>query len=69
MTTPGFPKADSEGSQDNVHHDHVHIDIPLKKPEKIEKVEHTYQHFQDHGKVYKFDPQKNTDPIHNTLYP
>ena len=32
----GFPKADSEGSQDNVHHDHAHIDTPPKMPEEIE---------------------------------
>ena len=32
----GFPKDDSEGSQDNVHHDHAHINIPPKMPEEIE---------------------------------
>ena len=26
----GLPKVDSEGSQDNVHHDQAHIDIPQK---------------------------------------
>ena len=31
----GFPKDDSEGSQDN--HDHAQIDIPPKLPEEIEK--------------------------------
>ena len=65
----GFPKADSEGSQDNVHHDHAHIDIPANMPEETEKLEYIYQHFQDHEKVYEFDPQITTDPIHDTLYP
>ena len=62
----GFPKDDS---QDNIHHDHAHIDIPPKMPEEIEKLEYIYQHFQDHERVYEFDPQKTTEPIHNTLYP
>ena len=44
----GFPKDDSEGSQDNVHHDYAPIDIPPKMPEEIEKLEYIYQHFQDH---------------------
>ena len=65
----GFPKDDSEGSQDNVHHDHAHIDIPPKVPEEIEKLEYIYQHFQDHEKVYEFDPQITTEPIHDTVYP
>ena len=65
----GFPKDDSEGSQDNVHHDYAHIDIPPKMPEEIEKLEYIYQHFQDHLKVYESDPQITTEPIHDTLYP
>ena len=47
----GFPKDDSEGFQDNVHHDQAHIDIPPKMPEEIEKLEYIYQHFQGHEKV------------------
>ena len=40
----GFPKDDdSEGSQDNIHHDYAHIDIPPKMPEEIEKLEYIYQ--------------------------
>ena len=38
-------------------------------PEEIEKLEYIYQHFQDHEKVYEFDPQIATEPIHDTLYP
>ena len=38
-------------------------------PEEIEKLEYTYQHFQDHKKVYESDPQVTTEPIHDTLYP
>ena len=64
----GFPKDDSEGSQDNIHHDHAHTDIPPKMPEEIEKLEYIYQHFQDHEKVYEFDPQIATESIHDTLY-
>ena len=63
------PKDDSEGSQDNVHHDYAHIDMQPKLPEEIEKLEYIYQHFQDHEKVYEFDPQITTEPIHDTLYP
>ena len=33
----GLPKDNLEGSQDIVHHDYAHIDIPPKMPEKIEK--------------------------------
>ena len=65
----GFPKDDSEGLQDNVQHDYAHIDIPPKMPEEIEKLECIYQHFQDHKKVYEFDPQVTTEPLHDTLYP
>ena len=65
----GLPKDDSEGSQDNIHHDFDHIDMPPKMPEEIEKLEYMYQHFQDHKKVYEFDPQVTTEPIHDTLYP
>ena len=65
----GFPKDDSEGCQDNVHHDYAHIDIPLKMPEEIEKLEYIYQHFQDHEKIYESDPWITTEPIHDTLYP
>ena len=57
ITLHGFSKADSEGFQDNVHHDHAHIDILQKMPEEIEKLEYLYQHFQDHEKVCEFDPQ------------
>ena len=45
------------------------IDIPPKIPEEIEKLEYIYQHFQDHEKVYKSDPQVVTEPIHDPLYP
>ena len=37
--------------------------------EEIEKLDYIYQYFQDHEKVYEFDPQITTEPIHNTLYP
>ena len=38
-------------------------------PEEMEKLEYKYQHCQDHKKVYEFDPQITTEPIHDTLYP
>ena len=69
MTTPWTPKDNLEGSQDIVHHDYAHIDIPPKVPEDMEKLEYIYQHFQDHEKVYESDPQVTTEPIHDTLYP
>ena len=65
----GLPKDDSEGSQDIVHHDYVHIDISPKNPKEIEKLEYINQHFQDQEKVYESDPQVTTEPIHDTLYP
>ena len=65
----GIPKDNLEGSQDIVHHDYAHIDISPKMPEEIKKLEYIYQHFQDHKKVYEFDPQVMTEPIHDTLYP
>ena len=65
----GLPKDDSEGSQDNVHHDYALIDSLPKMPEEIEKLEYIYQHFQDHDKVYESDLQVTTEPIHDTLYP
>ena len=65
----GFQKVDSEGSQVNVNHGHAHIDISPKMQEEIEKLECIYQYFQDHEKVYEFDPQITTDPIHDMLYP
>ena len=52
-----------------VHHDYAHVDIPPKMQEEIEKLEYIYQHFQDHEKGHKFDPQATTEPIHDTLYP
>ena len=64
----GLPKDDSEGFQNTVHHDYVHIDIPPKMSEEIEKLEYMYQHFQDHKKVYESNPQVNTELIPDTLY-
>ena len=65
----GLPKDDSEGSQDIVHHDYAPVDIEPKMQEEIEKLEYIYQHFQDHEKIYESDPQVNTEPIQDTLYP
>ena len=65
----GLPKDNLEGSQDIVHHDYAHIDIPPKMPEEMEKLKYIYQHFQDHEKVYESDPQVTTELIHDTLYP
>ena len=48
----GLPKCDSVGLQDNVQHECAQIDIPSQMPEEIEKLEYTYQHFQEHEKVY-----------------
>ena len=64
-----LPKDDSEVSQDTIHHDYTHIDIPTKMSEEIEKLEYKYQHFHYHEKVYESDPQVTTEPIQDTLYP
>ena len=61
----GLPKDNLEHSIDTVYH----ADIPPKMPEEMEKLEYTYQHFQDHKKVYETDSQVTTEPIHDTLYP
>ena len=65
----GLPKCDSVGLQYNVQHDYAHIDIPSKMSGEIEKLEYKCQHFQDHEKVYEFNPQITTEPIQDTLYP
>ena len=62
-------KDNLEGSLDTVYHDYTHTDIPPKIPEKIEKLEYIYQHFQDHEKVYEADPQVTTEHTDDTLYP
>ena len=36
----GLPKDNLEGSQDIVHHDYAHIDIPPKMQEEMEKLEY-----------------------------
>ena len=64
-----FPKDDSEGLQDNIHHNYAHIHIPPNMPEEIEKLEYINQHFLDHKKVYESDLQITTEPILHTLYP
>ena len=60
----GLLKCDSMSLQDNVKHDYVHIDIPPKMPEEIEKLEYMYQHFHDH----ESDPQITTEPTQGILY-
>ena len=64
-----LPKDNLEGSLDTVYHDYMHTDITPKIPEEIEKLEHIYQHFQDHEKVYETDLQVTTEQTEDTLYP
>ena len=64
-----LPKENLEGSFNMVYNDYTHTDIPPKVPEEIEKLEYTYQHFQDHEKVYETDPQVTTEQTDDTLYP
>ena len=64
-----LPKDNSEGSLDTVYHDYTLTDIPPEIPEEIEKLEYTYQHFQDHEKVYETNLQVTTEQSDNTLYP
>ena len=61
----GLPKYNLEGSPDNVHHTYTNTDIPSKMPEEMQKLEHIYQHFQDHEKIYETNPQVTTEPIHD----
>ena len=64
-----LPKDNLEGFLDAIHHDYTHTDIPPKMPEEMEKLEYIYQHFQDHEKIYKTDPQVTSEQIDDTLYP
>ena len=64
-----LPKDNLEGSLDAVYHDYTHTDILAKIPKEIEKLEYTYQHFQDQEKIYETDPQVTIEPICDTLYP
>ena len=64
----GLPKCGSVGLQDSVQHEYAHIDVPPEMPEEAEKLEYIYQHFQEHEKVYEFDPQLTTEVIQDTLY-
>ena len=41
----------------------------MKLPEEIEKLEYTYQHFQDNEKVHETDSQVLIENTDNTLYP
>ena len=41
---------------------HIYIYF-TEMPEEIEKLEYIYQHFQDHEKVYEFNPQIVTESI------
>ena len=48
---------------------YTHIDLPIKLPEEIEKLEYIYQHFQNCKKIHKIDPQVSTEHTDDTLYP
>ena len=52
-----------------VYSDYTHTDIPPKVPEEIEKLQYTYQHFQDHEKAYETNLQVTTKQMDDTLYP
>ena len=60
-----LPKENLEGSLDMVYNDYTHTDIPPKVPDKIEKLEYIYQHFQDHKKVYKTNLQVTTEQTYD----
>ena len=59
-----LPKDNLEGSLDTIYNDYTHI--LSKIPEEIEKLEYTYQHFQDHKKIYETDLQVTTKQIDDT---
>ena len=56
-------KESSEGSLDTIYTDYTHADFTTNLPEGIEKLEHTYQHFQDHEKIYEMDLQVITEQM------
>ena len=64
-----LPKENLEGSFDTIYTDYTHADFTTKLPEKIEKLEYMYQHFQDREKIHETDQQVKTEQIDDTLYP
>ena len=64
-----FPKENLVGSLDAIYTDYTYAEFTTKLPEEIEKLEHIYQHFQDHEKIYETDPQVTTEQTDDTLYP
>ena len=64
-----LPKKNLEGSLDTSYTDYTHANFTTKLPEEIEKLEYTYQHFQDPEKIYETDPHVTTEQTDDTLYP
>ena len=64
-----LPKEDSEGSLNIDNAVNTHTDLATKLLEEIEKLEYTYQHFQDCEKIHETDPHIPTENIDDTLYP
>ena len=64
-----LPKENIEGSLDTIYTDHTDANFITKLPEEIEKLEYTYQHFQDREKIYETNLQVTTEQTDDTLYP
>ena len=64
-----LPKENSESSLDTDNVVYTHLDLETKLPEKIEKLEYIYQHFQDCEKIHETDLHIPTEHTNDTLYP
>ena len=47
----------------------MHTDFGNKLPDKIQKLEYMYEHFQDCEKVHELDPDLSVQGPDNTIYP
>ena len=46
-----------------------HTDTMTSSPNSLQKLDYTYQHFQDNEKTYESDPNAVSSETDNTLYP
>ena len=63
-----LPKENSEGSLNTDTAVYTHFDLETKLLEEIEKLEYTYQHFQDCEEIHETDPHIPMEHTNNTLY-
>ena len=62
-------KENSEGSLNADNAVYTHTKSTTTLPEEIEKLEYTYQHFQDCEKIHEINPHLLTEQTDDTVYP